>query len=103
MADDAAVELGRVVERFRTMPLTRLEAPWPPHASRAAAARSLAQWLADRAARLGGWGRHEVPDVGMAAVGDQLAVTGADLLALDPPPAERGEMAERLRQMRLSL
>lgn len=103
MGDDAAVELGRVVERLRTMPLTRLSAEWPPHASRAAAARDLAQWLADRSAELGEWPRHEVLDVGDAAVGDQVMVTGDDLLALDPPSTMRGEMAQRLREMRLSL
>lgn len=103
MPDEAAVELDRVVERLRTMPMNRLTSPWPPHASRATAARDLAQWLADEAAAVGGWPRREVPDVGAAAVGDQVAVTGRDLLRSDPPPAARTAMAGRLREMRLSL
>ena len=103
MADDAAVELDRVVERLRTMPLARLAAGWPPHASRAVAAHAIAQRLADLGADAGGWPRRVVLDAGDAAVGDQVAVTGRDLLALDPPAPVRAEMAALLREVRLNL
>lgn len=103
MADDAVVELGRVVDRLRSMPLARLDRPWGDYPSLAAGARALAQGLADRAADLGGWPRREVPDVGDAAVGDQVAVTGRDLLDLEPPPEDEQWMAQRLRDFRLSV
>lgn len=101
--EQVRTELERVVDRLRTMPLGRLDAPWPPYATRAEGARALAQRLADRAADLGGWPRHPIPDVGDAAVGDQVAVTGADLLALDPSPDELAAVAADLREVRLSL
>lgn len=100
---DAAVELARVVTRLRTMPLARLSAPWPPHPSRAAAARALAQDMAARAAAVSGGAWRALPDVGDAAVGDQVAVTGRDLLDVDPPAVDREWMAGRLRELRLSL
>ena len=93
---DAEIELDRVVERLRSMPLTRI-------ASHASAARSLAQELADRCASLNGDVRREVPDVGDIAVGDQVAVTGRDLLASSPAEPDRAWMAGRLREFRLSL
>lgn len=96
MGDTAAVELGRVVERLRTMPLTRLE-------SHAGDARMLAQDFADRYAVVTGMDRRDVPDIGDAAVGDQVAVTGRDLLALDLPAQEQAWMEGRLRDFRLSL
>lgn len=101
--DQVRTELDRVVDRLRSMPLTRLAAPWPPYASRAAGARALAQRLADRAADVGGWPRHRVPDAGDAAVGDQVAVTGADLLALDPSEADLAAIEADLRDVRLHL
>lgn len=102
-ADATRIELDRVVDRLRSMPLARLAAPWPPYASRAAGARALAQRLADRAADLAGWPRHPVPDVGDAAVGDQVAVTGRDLLALEPGADHLAAVAADLREVRLSL
>ena len=93
---DAEIEFDRVVERLRSMPLTRI-------ASHAPAARSLAQELADRCASLNGDVRREVPDVGDIAVGDQVAVTGRDLLASSPAEPDRAWMAGRLRDFRLSL
>ncbi len=105
MTDDEGVrtEAARVVDRLRTMPLTRLAAPWPPHPSRAAGARALAQRLADRAADLTGGPRRDVPDVGDAAVGDQVAVTLADLLAMSPPPGVLADVAEDLIRVRQEL
>ena len=101
--DDVQIELGRVVDRLRSMPLTRLAAPWESYPSRAAGARALAQALADRCAELSGVDRHIVPDIGDAAVGDQVAVTGRDLLDLEPPPEDQQWMAQRLRDFRLSV
>ena len=75
-----AWEIERVADRLRSMPLARL-------ARCAPAARSVAQVLADLAADAEGRSRRPVPDVGDPAVGDQVAVTGADLLragAADP-------------------
>lgn len=103
MVDDVRVELARVVDRLRSMPLTQLAAAWGEYPSRAAGARALAQRLADRAADLGGRPRREVPDVGDVAVGDQVAVTGRDLLDLSPDDDLRMLAAADLRDFRLSV
>lgn len=84
------------------MPLTRLSQPWAEFPSLAAGARVLAQKLADRGAAVAGLGRHVVPDAGDAAVGDQVAVTGRDCLALGRR-ADLDWMAERLREFRLAV
>ena len=102
-ADEARVELGRVVDRLRTMPLTRLAAPWGDYPSRAAGARALAQRLADRAADLSGAPHRPVPDVGDAAVGDQVAVTGRDLLSLGLSEDDLSAVTADLRDVRLTL
>ena len=101
--DDASVELGRVVDRLRSMPLTRLAAPWGDYPSRAAGARALAQRLADRAADLAGLPHRLVPDVGDAAVGDQVAVTGRDLLSLELSDDDLAAVTADLREVRLTL
>lgn len=80
--DEVAREGQRVVDRLRSMPLTRLTGDV------AGRARALAQALADRAADLEGRPRRPVPDVGDPAVGDQVAVMVADLLTLDLPDEE---------------
>ncbi len=85
-----------MVDRLRTMPLTRLD-------EHAGDARLLAQEFADRRASLTSDVRREVPDVGDTAVGDQVAVTGRDLLASSPAEPDRAWMAARLRDFRLSL
>jgi hypothetical protein len=85
------------------MPLARLARPWSDYPSLAAGARALAQRLADCGADVGGWPRRQVPDVGDAAVGDQVAVTGADLLALAPGPDHLESVAQDLRAIRLAL
>lgn len=94
--EDAETELRRVVDRLRTMPLTRLGAHAP-------AARLLAQELADRCAALTGDMRRVVPDIGDAAVGDQVAVTGRDVLTSQVGEVDRDWMAARLREFRLGL
>lgn len=100
---EVQTEVNRVVDRLRSMTLARLAAPWQGFDSMAAGARGLAQRLADRAADVGGWPRRAVPDVGDAAVGDQVAVTAADLLALDLPADILAATAADLREFRLSL
>jgi hypothetical protein len=102
-SDDAAVELGRVVDRLRTMPLTRLAAPWGDYPSRAVGARALAQRLADRAADVSGSPHRSVPDVGDAAVGDQVAVTGREVLSLVLSQDDLAAVAADLRDVRLTL
>lgn len=94
--EDLRREADRVVDRLRTMPLARLAASAP-------GARALAQGLADRSADLAGQQRREVPDVGDAAVGDQVAVMVADLLALRPPPQECAGAAEEIARYRRAL
>ena len=74
-------DLGRTVDRLRTLGLTRLEAAFAPEPTRATAARRVAQHLADTAADLEGRPRRILPTLGVQAAGDQLAVTGHDLLA----------------------
>jgi hypothetical protein len=100
---EARTELGRVVDRLRTMPLTRLAAPWGDYPSRAAGARALAQRLADRAADISGAPHRPVPDVGDAAVGDQVAVTGRDLLSLVLSEDDLSAVTADLRGVRLTL
>ena len=100
--DDAPRELSRVVDRLRTMPLARLAAAWGEFPSLAAGARALAQEFADRGTEASGIQRHVVPDVGDAAVGDQVAVTGRDYMDLGSL-ADLDWMAERLRDFRLAV
>ena len=102
-ADEARVELGRVVDRLRTMSLTRLAAPWGDYPSRAAGARALAQRLADRAADVSGALHRPVPDVGDAAVGDQVAVTGRDVLSLVLSQDDLSAVTADLRDVRRTL
>jgi hypothetical protein len=84
--DALRVEVRRVADRLRSMSQERLNRPFPPYASRAAAALALAQLLADTAQDLAGPAGHGegarrfVPDLGPLAVGDQVAVTGTDLV-----------------------
>ena len=73
-------DLGRTVDRLRTLGLARLEASFAPEPTRADAARAVAQRLADLAADLDGRPRLMLPALGVQAAGDQLAVTGHDLL-----------------------
>lgn len=74
-------DLTRTVDRLRTLGLARLEASFEPEPTRADAARAVAQHLADLAADLEGEPRRTLPVLGVQAAGDQVAVTGHDLLA----------------------
>jgi hypothetical protein len=96
LADVLAADVRRVADRLRTMSAARLAGPlappedglMPPYATRAQAARAVAQAMADAAAALesaaagGGWvDRRPLPELADFAVGEQVAVTGHDLLA----------------------
>jgi len=75
------VDLRRTVERVRTLGLDRLRASFDPEPTRADAALDVAQQLADAAADLEAGPRRTLPRLSVAAVGDQVAVCGHDLLA----------------------
>lgn len=105
-----ALEVRRVADRLRSLSLTRLAAPLPPYASRADAGHALAQRLADAAAGLEGHPRRAVPRLGDESVGDQVAVTGADLVRIAPDAPDRTAAAtsvqaalDDLRALRLAL
>jgi hypothetical protein len=82
-----ARDVDRVADRLRGLSQARLAAAAPPHASRAAAARTTAQTLADAAAGLEARGEpssppwRTVPELSEFAAGDQVAVTGHDLVS----------------------
>ena len=73
-------EVRRVAERLHSLSPARLAESVGAHPSRAAAGRAAAQALADAAADLEGVSRRAVPELSDLAVGDQVAVTGTDLL-----------------------
>jgi hypothetical protein len=85
---ELAAEVRRVADRLRTLSEAKLAGPLPPHPSRSAGGRALAQALAvaaqgieDRAlADEPQW--RPVPVLSDLIVGDQVAVTGHDLIAL---------------------
>lgn len=91
--DELAAEVRRVADRLRSLSQTRLGRPCPPYPSAADAGRTAAAALAGAAAALeGAAGRagesagdrpdtHELPRLSDFAAGDQVAVTGHDLLA----------------------
>jgi hypothetical protein len=84
---ELARDVDRVADRLRNLSQARLAAAAPPHASRAAAGRVAAQTLADASAGLEArqdpaeptW--RTLPQLDDFAVGDQVAVTGHDLVA----------------------
>ena len=106
LAEGLAADVRRVSDRLRTLSAARLAGPpappedgMPPYRSRAQAARAVAQTMADAAAALecaaagvGGFDRRpQLPELADFAVGDQVAVTGHDLLAaldLVPPDTD---------------
>ena len=86
LRQELARDIARVSDRLRGLSQARLAAIAPPHASRAGAARATAQTLADAAAGLEA-GRapaeppwRTLPELDDLAVGDQVAVTGHDLV-----------------------
>jgi hypothetical protein len=105
LADELAADIRRVADRLRTLSAARLAGPpappadgMPPYRSRAQAARGAAQAMADAASALesaaaggGGCPWQPLPELADFAVGDQVAVTGHDLLAaleLVPPDTD---------------
>jgi hypothetical protein len=123
--DRLAAEVARVSDRLRTLSLTRLSAPFPPYASRAEAGHLLAQRLAvaaqgvDERREAGPPVWRRLPRLADHATGDQVAVTGRDLLeaVLSAEPDARvwtpdgprslaevmEEVLDALRELRLSL
>lgn len=88
LRSELAADVRRVADRLRSLSQTRLagppapsEAGFPDHPSRAAAARAAASALAGAAATLEGIAAPPLPELGDFAAGDQVAVTGHDLLA----------------------
>lgn len=83
---DLEADVRRVADRLRSLSLAQLAAPVPPHASRASAARDVAQQLAEAAqgleqrtaAQEPPW--RQLPVLEDGAVADQVAVVGHDLL-----------------------
>lgn len=105
-AQELAGSVRRVADRLRSLSDIRLArpvtpAPQPAEAaqerSRADAAHALAQLMADRAAQLEGVPERPVPRLHDLAVGDQVAVTGHDLVmaALAADAAGDGSGAAR--------
>jgi hypothetical protein len=93
LRDALAADVRRVSERLRTLSQARLQAPAPPFASRSDAAREAARVLAVAAQGVEAgadpaeptW--RVLPQLADFALGDQVAVTGNDLLAaLEGPP-----------------
>jgi len=80
VVDQLAGQLARMADRLRSLSDVRLAAAAPGGGSRADAAHALAQRLADAAATLGGHDVRLVPRLDDLAVGDQVAVTGTDLV-----------------------
>jgi hypothetical protein len=75
------VQLGRTVDRLRTLGVARLAASFEPEPTRADAARGVAQRLEDLAAEVESREPRTLTKLADSAVGDQVAVCGHDLLA----------------------
>ncbi|PPK97221.1 hypothetical protein CLV92_10436 [Kineococcus xinjiangensis] len=102
-AEGVRAELRRVVDRLRSLPLSRLDRPAEgADVSRADVARRTAQALADLAADAEGAPRRPLPRLAVHGVGDQLAVVGADVLAACGPDA-LGAAEEQLAALRRAL
>jgi hypothetical protein len=88
LRDELEADARRVPDRLRGLSQARLAAPTPPHESAAEAGHAAAQVLATAAQGLaersvGGEPRwRQVPRLSDFAVGDQVAVTAHDLLAV---------------------
>jgi hypothetical protein len=99
LRDEVGADVRRVANRLRQLSEAQLGSPpapptegFPAYRSRAQAGRAAAQVLADAAAALeaaAGSGRGAdtppLPQISPFAVGDQVAVTGHDLLAAMAP------------------
>ncbi|MFD9129663.1 hypothetical protein [Kitasatospora sp. NPDC059571] len=96
--------VDRLADRCRSMPQSRLLGAVPGHPSRAAAVLELARRLAASALAAEGEPPREIPDAGVFAVGDQLAVAGHDLAlaAEGEPDLLAGALADVLRTEELA-
>ncbi|MCX6461125.1 MAG: hypothetical protein NTZ03_12580 [Actinobacteria bacterium] len=79
--DQLADRTARLVDRLRSLPASRLARAEAGKPSLADSSHALAQLLADLAFDLQGRVRRDVPRLDDLAVGDQVAVTMADLFA----------------------
>ena len=101
--------MTRTCDRLRSMSVVRLAAERPEGHSRAQAAFDLAQEFADRAAELAHRPPRALPDLGVFAAGDVLAVCAHDLVeelaGHDPKPAGEvcADAVARLIDLRRSL
>ena len=95
-AEEFARELGRVVDRLRGMPLTRL-------AASAALAFDASQRLLSMAIAAGDLVSGDLPRIGDHGAGDQLAVIGHDFASLQPGAADYAEATELLVELRRAL
>ncbi len=93
--DAVRVELERLAERWRQLPLDRALAAFP-------AAHAFAQSLADEAARTLGMPSAHLPDLGPAVVLDQVRVLVHDLVQAGPPGGA-ADLSERLAVLRRRL
>lgn len=100
------VELDRVLARLTHLGPVRLSRPGAAAAAGTSAAdlvRATLQPLADAVADATGERRHTVPVLADRAVGDQLAVLGADALEVDLPGTALAGLAQRLTALRRAL
>jgi hypothetical protein len=82
-------ELDRVTDRLRSLSLDRLQRPDAEGRAPEQRAREVAQALADLAADATGRPHRPLPVLRPHGVADQVAVTGADVLAEAGPASQR--------------
>ncbi|NUS58449.1 MAG: hypothetical protein HOV66_26895 [Streptomycetaceae bacterium] len=97
--------MRRLADRYRHLSESRLRARIDPEADDGVTRAALGLALSRRLAELGdGPEAVEVPDLGMFAVGDQIAVTGLDLVreleAAWGEPGAEGALTEALAAVR---
>jgi len=95
VSEEVGIELQRVVERWRQLPLDRA-------LSYAAPVRALVQSLADGVAEASGSASSVVPDLGPATLMDQLTVMVHDRCA-GASTEQAGRLAPRLARLRKAL
>jgi hypothetical protein len=95
-AAEFARELGRVVDRLRGMPVTKLAASAELAYRASERLLSMAIAAGDRVPAL-------LPRIGDHAAGDQLAVIGHDFASLQPGAAAYAEVTELLVELRRAL
>ncbi len=87
VVEEFSIELDRVVDRLRTMPITKLE-----HSA------SLTRPVLSELAEMAGQSR-PVPDIADRALGDQCAVLGQELIDSGQPCAAAAVLLRELRLM----